>query len=139
MPLLLDTTVLVDVGRGHAPTTRWLASQALADLYLTVISIGELVRGAYRRSRDQAAPLASALALIERGILARFRGRVLPFDLDAAQVWGRLLGEGSAAGRRPPPDDAKIAAIALCHGMTVATSNTAHFAGLVPVVDPRAA
>jgi predicted nucleic acid-binding protein len=49
------------------------------------------------------------------------------------------MGEGAARGRVPPLDDAKIAAIALAHGLTVATSNTRDFAPLVATVDPRTA
>ncbi len=49
------------------------------------------------------------------------------------------MGEGEARGARPAVDDAKIAAIALCHGLTVATSNIRHLGPLCPTLDPRAA
>ena len=56
----------------------------------------------------------------------------LPFDADAAQVWGRL--------RVPHPEhelDKQIAAIALIHDLTVVTRNCADFEGTgVKVLNP---
>jgi predicted nucleic acid-binding protein len=49
------------------------------------------------------------------------------------------MGEGAAQGRRPAIDGAKIAAIAIAHGMSLATSNPRDFLPLCPTIDPRAA
>jgi predicted nucleic acid-binding protein len=47
------------------------------------------------------------------------------------------MGEAAARSQTPPTDDAKIAAIALRHGLTVVSSNPAHLGSLVTVLDPR--
>jgi predicted nucleic acid-binding protein len=78
----------------------------------------ELIR--HRGDRHQARQLASWLA----GVLHDYGDRVLTFDSDAAQLWGRL--------RVPNPQhalDKQIAAIALLHELTVVTRNTADFLG----------
>lgn len=138
MPFLLDTTVLIDVVRGFAPTVRWLAERSMADLYISAITVSEIHLGAWQRHPRDGHARDAELGRFEAGPLALLADRVLAFDRQSAVLWGRLLGEGAAAGRRPAKGDAQIAAIALRHGMTVATSNPRHFAGLVPVVDPRA-
>jgi predicted nucleic acid-binding protein len=138
MPLLLDTTVLIDVVRGFAPTVRWLGNVAVGELHVSAITIGELHRGAWLRHPHDALSRDAELRHFEAGPLRLLGDRVLAFDRAAAAIWGRLLGEGQAAGRPPPKGDAQIAAIALCRGLTVATSNTAHFAALCPTIDPRA-
>lgn len=136
--LLLDTTVLIDVSRGFQPTIRWVERQPLTRLYLSSLTVGELVRGAYRRFAASPAVLTDELHHMRTVLLPRFGARVVSFDAEAAEIWGRLVGTGEARGARPPTDDTKIAAIALLHGLTVATSNQRDLAPLCPTIDPRA-
>ena len=139
MTYLLDTTVLVDVDRGNAATIAWLARQDAARVYVSSITVWELVRGAYRYYRQDALGLAGYMNNLSTQLSLGFGGRMLSFDREAAEIWGQLVGQGENSGRRPPIDDAKIAAIALAHNLTVATSNTKDFAPLVATVDPRTA
>jgi len=65
-------------------------------------------------------------------ILDQYGDNILPFEADAAQVWGRL--------RVPNPEnelDKQIAAIALVNDLTVVTRNTADFEGTgVKLINP---
>ena len=67
-------------------------------------------------------------------MLQNFGHRILDFDAEAAQVWGRL--------RVPQPQnsiDKQIAAIALVHDLTVVTRNGDDFAGTgVKLLNPLA-
>jgi toxin FitB len=130
---LVDTDVLSALAkrRRHANVEGWIERQRSGDLFISVISIGEIERGiALQRSKDQ--PFASILAIWLDHVLNVYGDRVLPFDLAAARRWGLL---SAALGHHGA--DLQIAATALEHGLTVVTRNVSHFepAG-VPVFDP---
>jgi toxin FitB len=137
--VLLDTTVIIDLCRAFRPTVLWAERQGPGSLFLSTVSVGEIMRGVYRSAVASSERLAQALSDTRTMLLPRFDGRILSYDLTAAEIWGRLMAEGEARGLRPAADDAKIAAIALRHGLIVATSNTKDFASLCPIVDPRSA
>ena len=104
-------------------------------LFLSVISLGELRRGIdlirHRGDLSQAQQLEDWFSLLLRD----YGDRVLPFDTDAAQIWGRL--------RVPQPENAidkQIAAIALLHDLTLVTRNTADVSATgVRMLNPFAA
>lgn len=124
---LIDTNVISEARKGAKANPGVTAffdhvSATQAPLYLSAVSVGELRRGvaliSHRGDRNQARLLEDWLT----GILEDFVEKILPFDADAAQVWGRL--------RVPNPDhalDKQIAAIALVNDLTVVTRNTADF------------
>ncbi len=124
---LVDTNVISE-GRkqtkAHPGVVAFFAQVVHEPLYLSSVTIGELRRGValirHRGDLEQAGRLEGWLTMV----LAEFGDRILPFDTDAAQVWGRL--------RVPDPAhelDKQIAAIALVNDLTVVTRNTADFAG----------
>ncbi len=127
---LIDTDVLSALRKGERATD-WLAAQRTQDLYLSVVSIGEVERGIARQQRLNPG-FAHALSAWLDGVLALYGDRVLPVDLASARRWGRL---SDALGHNNP--DLLIAATALEHGLTVATRNVRHFAPTgVAVIDP---
>ena len=130
---LIDTVILSELRRRQRDpvVVTWFERQRTADLFLSVISIGEIERGiARQRATDPA--FAGALAAWLDRVLDLYGDRVLPFDLRAARRWGALsaaLGNDSA--------DLMIAATALEHGLTVVTRNVSDFEPSgVAVVDP---
>lgn len=93
-------------------------------VYLSVITVGELRRGVElirrRGDTEQARLLEDWLS----AVIEAYADKVLTFDADLAQVWGRL--------RVPNPEsalDKQIAATALLHDLTVVTRNSVDFAG----------
>jgi toxin FitB len=109
----------------------WFERQRTTELFLSVISIGEIERGiARQRARDPG--FADALAAWLDRVLVLYGERVVPFDLPTARRWGTLsaaLGNDSA--------DLMIAATALEHGLTIVSRNVSDFAPTgVAVIDP---
>jgi predicted nucleic acid-binding protein len=130
---LIDTVTLSELRRRQRDpkVIRWFERQRTADLFLSVISIGEIERG-IARQRAIDPDFAIALADWLDRVVTLYGERIVAFDLRAARRWGALsaaLGNDSA--------DLMIAATALENGFTVVTRNVSDFerAG-VPVVDP---
>ena len=135
---LIDTNVISEARKGDRANSGVIGFfkeivEAGSLAFVASVTIGELRRGVelIRRRGDlhQAERLEGWLENVVDG----FAERILPFDADAAQVWGRL--------RVPDPDhalDKQIAAIALVNDLTLATRNVADFQGLVRVRNPFA-
>lgn len=120
---LIDTDVISKLRRPHRhpAVTRWLSSQRSSDVFLSVVTIGEIERGiAQQRIRNSA--FASDLARWLDQLLKIYSARILMFDVTSARNWGRLT---VATGNKSA--DLLIAATALSHGLTVVTGNTRHF------------
>jgi len=130
---LIDTDILSALNkrrRGY-DVEAWFDRQRDNDLFLSVISIGEIERGIALQRRSNA-NFASALAEWLDQVLATFSDRILPFDLAAARRWGLL---SAAIGHHGA--DLQIAATALEHGLTVMTRNVSHFDSTgVSIVNP---
>jgi predicted nucleic acid-binding protein len=130
---LIDTDVLSELRKrqGNPRVRAWVQRQRTGDLFLSVVSIGEIERGI--RLRQAGDPqFANVLAAWLDSVLAIYGDRILAFDLGAARRWGVM---SAVLGNQNP--DVIIAATAMEHGLTVVTRNAAHFkpAG-VPVLDP---
>ncbi|MDD9981135.1 MAG: type II toxin-antitoxin system VapC family toxin [Gammaproteobacteria bacterium] len=130
---LIDTDVLSALRRRdrNPDVVRWISDQRTTELYLSVVSVGEVERGIVRQRRRDPA-FAQMLAAWLDGVLALYGERILAVDLSTARRWGRLCGVLGNEGV-----DLLIAVTALEHGLTVVTRNVRHFepAG-VPVLNP---
>ena len=130
---LIDTVALSELRRRQRNpcVVAWFERQRTTDLFLSVVTIGEIERG-IARQRGTDPDFAAALAAWLDRVLALYGERVLPFDLRTARRWGllsALLGNDSA--------DLMIAATALEHGLTVVTRNGSDFAPTgAAVLDP---
>lgn len=120
---ILDTNVISAARRpDRAPqVAAWLADKAEADLFISVITLGEIERGIRGQEARNPAFAADLRVWLER-TLHLFSDRLLPFGAADAVIWGRLsqaLGHTGA--------DLMIAAQGLARGATVVTGNAADF------------
>lgn len=120
---LLDTNVISAVRRpDRAPqVAAWLRARSEADLFLSVITLGEIERGIRAQERQNPEFAADLRIWVDRTVRL-FSDRLLPFGADEALIWGRLsqdIGHGGA--------DLMIAATALARGATVVTGNVDDF------------
>jgi hypothetical protein len=126
---LVDTNVISEIRKRERADKGVMAffrkaSRNDADLYLSVVTIGEIRRGVelirHRGDRPQATRLENWLD----DVLGEFGQNILAVDEEIGQLWGRL--------RVPHPEhalDKLIAATALIHDLTVVTRNVDDFAG----------
>lgn len=134
--ILLDTNVISEAMKPTPDDTvrAWLDEQAAETLYLTSVTIAELLFGIGAlpagKRKDR---LTEALD----GVMELFADRVLPFDIAAARRYADLAVKARAAGKGFPTPDGYIAAIAASRGFAVATRDTSafHAAGVV-VINP---
>jgi len=126
---LIDTNVISEARKGRRANlgVRQFFERSVAegnDLFLSVVTVGELRRGVdrmrHRGDTDQALILEAWLT----ELLAVYHDCVLGVDGEIAQLWGRL--------RVPHPENALdklIAATALIHDLIVVTRNGQDFDG----------
>jgi predicted nucleic acid-binding protein len=121
---ILDTNVLSAVRRpDRAPKiAAWLRGRAEQDLYLSVITLGEIERGIRQQDARDPSFARDLQAWLGRTVLL-FSDRLLPFEAEDARIWGRLSAEIGHNGA-----DLMIAASARRHGATVVTGNVSDFA-----------
>lgn len=134
--IVLDTNVVSEAMRPQPDVTvlAWLNAQAAETLYLSSVTLAELLFGITSLpSGKRKTTLSRALD----GLLELFQGRVLPFDADAAGHYAELAVAAKASGRGFPTPDGYIAAIAASRGFAVASRNKAPYeAGGLNVIDP---
>ena len=134
--IVLDTNVISEAMKPepHPAVRAWLNAQAAQTLYLSSVTLAELLFGiAALPAGKRKDMLAKALD----GLLELFRGRVLPFDTDAALHYAELAVLARTGGRGFPTPDGYIAAIAASRGFIVASRDTAPYeAADVTVINP---
>ena|SRR5208282_3493154 len=125
--IVLDTNVLSEIitPRPSARVLAWVLREPPSSPYTTSISQAELLYGVEllpkgRRSSELHAAVVKMLA-------EDFADRILPFDSDAAEDYSRIAAARRLMGRPISEADARIAAIVLSRGASLATRNTRDF------------
>lgn len=134
---LLDTNIVSQSAKSRPAegVQRFLRATSLPDLFISVVSLGEVEHGIERLPEGmKRAELRSWLMFTLRPLYA---GRILVVDERVMSSWAVMVAR---SGKRPgqlPIVDSFLAATALCHGLTVVTRNTADFQLFgVPLLNP---
>src|SRR5205823_1676640 len=118
---LLDTNTCISYLRqgSGSPVATKLAATSPGDVALCSVVVGELLFGALRSNNP-----VKSIAQVQA-----FAGGFpsLAFDNNAAGEYARIRADLAAKGTPIGPNDLLIAAIALFHGLTLVTHNTAEF------------
>jgi predicted nucleic acid-binding protein len=143
--IVLDTNVVSEAmmkTSPHPAVRAWLNDQAAETLYLSSVTVAELLFGIAALPGGKRKNL---LTQAVDGLLVLFQHRVLPFDTDAARRYAELALLARTGGRGFPTPDGYIAAIAASRGFIVASRDTAPYAAagvtfinpwLMDAVDP---
>jgi len=121
LSFLIDTNVISELRKAKRcdrNVAGWFAGIAEDEIFLSVLTIGELRKGIdIIQRRDSKS--ASALNRWLRGIVDRFQERILPVDRAVAEEWGRMNVPDPL-----PVVDSLLAATARIHGLSLVTRNT---------------
>ncbi|PPS74486.1 MULTISPECIES: type II toxin-antitoxin system VapC family toxin [Streptomyces] len=139
---LLDTNIMV--------LRKWINAEELpAEMAITAITLAELSAGPHqvRRSEEQSDYDEHAERARRMDVLQRAENEFdpIPFDVEAARMYGRICAAVVSAGRKPGRRvaDLMIAAIAAAEELPLFTTNPDDFKGLdnlitiVPVTRPE--
>ncbi len=123
MPYLLDTGVISELRKPHCNhgVARWMSGIESDEVFLSVVTLGEIRRG-IERHRPVDAKAAGSLERWLIGLEAHYAERILPITAAVADRWGRL-----GLDQPLPVSDGLIAATGLEHKLTVVTRNLADF------------
>ncbi len=116
----MDTNVISEARkpRGDDRVKRWISSVPVEDLFLSVLTLGEVRRGiGLLEGRDpvQAEVYEAWLATV----LRNYADRIIPVDAETAEEWGSTNVPGPV-----PVVDGLMAATAKVRNMTFVTRNT---------------
>jgi tRNA(fMet)-specific endonuclease VapC len=126
----LDTNVpseLIRV-RPEPRVAQWLDAADDSQLFISVVTIGELRKGLTILSESKRRAFFESW--LQNELLPWFEGRILQVTQEIADRWGILDGESQLRGAPLNTADGMIAATAIENGLTVVTRNVKDFDGL---------
>ena len=129
---LLDTNIVSELRkpRPQAAVISWLESVDDSDLYISVVTLGEIQAG-IEITREQDPAKAAEIEAWADQVAAAYN--VLPMDAATFRQWAKLMHRQSDTVY----EDAMIAATALVHKLTVVTRNVGDFKRFgVPMLNP---
>jgi len=121
---LLDTSVIASLAAATgAPSVKaWATGQDEADLFLSILTLGEYDKGIHQLPDDD--PRRVRYAMSRDAIAARFAGRVLPVSDAIVRRWGALSGRiRRDSGHPPSVIGTLLAATAIESGLYLVTRN----------------
>jgi tRNA(fMet)-specific endonuclease VapC len=137
MKYLLDTCVLSELvtKQPDPKVVEFVDSLDPDDVYLSVITIGEIVKGIEKLPNSRRKQ--ELHAWLKEDLLSRFQGKIIPIDEDVIVAWGILTARVEAAGKPMPAIDSLIAATAQENRLALVTRNMDDFsASGVELVNP---
>ena len=128
---LVDTNVLSEARRGNLEAQTWFRSVDPATIYLSVVTLGEIMKRIAQKARTDPRTAASLTVWLET-LRHDHSDRILPISDEVALAWGRLTAE-----RPRSTADALIAATAAVHDKIIVTRNVGDFSDTrMPVINP---
>ena len=127
--IVLDTDVVSEAmkPKPNALVRAWLNDQTVETLYLSTVTLAELLFGVAALPVGKRKNMLSSTL---EGLVGLFEGRMLPFDAEAARQYAVLAVTARNGGRGFPTPDGYIAAIAASRGFSVASRDTSPFAAV---------
>lgn len=136
MNYLLDTCVISELVKKSPDKNvlNWLKNTPSENLYLSVITIGEIRKGLIKLSESRR---KESITNWLNSLIEDYHNRILTIDLMVAENWGNILGKAEKEGNPIPAIDSLIAAIAYTHNLALVTRNVSDFEPTgIPIKNP---
>ncbi|MDR0300918.1 MAG: type II toxin-antitoxin system VapC family toxin [Treponema sp.] len=132
---MLDTNVISELQKSNCNQNirAFVEENHWEDLYLSVISYGELCYGVERLPEGK--KKHDLLVWVYTKIPEWFKGRIIGIDTDVMLEWGKIRAR---AKRSIPVADSLIAASAITNHIFLVTRNTSDFDGIdgINIINP---
>jgi predicted nucleic acid-binding protein len=119
--ILLDSSVLIAVERGHLDLKRFFKQFENESFAVSAVTASEILHGLHRSDIARRVTREAFVEAILQDI------PILPFDLVAARIHARLWADLMSKGVTIGPHDLLIAATALTAGARIATRDERSF------------
>ncbi len=137
MSYLLDTNIISEFASPipNAGVINWLNEHEQDDLYLSVVTLGEIQQGIERLSHSR--KRTQLTNWLHNSLLVAYADFILPLDTSTMLQWGIITAECLKKGRKMPVMDGLIAATAVTYNLALVTHNTADFQNTsLSLIDP---
>ena len=101
---------------------QWIRSQDEENLFLSVITIGEIQKG-ISKLPDGRKKKQQLQNWLNTELQERLKDRLLEITIGTARIWGQVLGACEKKGVTLPAIDSLIASQGIFHKMTIVTRN----------------
>ncbi|MCL2283912.1 MAG: type II toxin-antitoxin system VapC family toxin [Fibromonadales bacterium] len=127
MKYLIDTNVLSEMTKQspNKEVVKWFVNTPDMDMFISVISIGEIIYGIERLPISTRK--SKLFAWFNEVISEGFNERILDIKASTMQTWGQMMARHS---RSLQVQDTFIAATALENNLTIATRNVKDFSDI---------
>lgn len=124
---VLDTCLVSELAKQNPAqqVVSWIVKQSNSDLFISVLSLGEIEKGISKLPQSSKKKLLTAW--FHSDLLKQFEQRILLLDTAVALKWGSLTASLESVGKRLPVIDGLIAATALTHNAILVTRNEIDF------------
>ena len=134
MSYLIDTNVICELVKKspNKNVVNWFNRVSDRDLYISVLTIGEIRKGLDKISDDSYRE--KVRLWLDQDLITWFENRILPIDQHVANKWGMIQAQTK---RTLPAIDSLIAATALHSDLIIVTRNIKDFdIGMLEAVNP---
>jgi len=137
MAYLLDTCTISEMVsvRPSDGVLGWFEAQDERNLYLSVITIGEIEKGIYQLPNSKKR-VTLEIWFFDR-LAPSFSGRILDVDRKLITTWAKMIADLKAKGIIRPSFDSLLEATAIEHDLIFVTRNVRNFNGSsVTILNP---
>jgi predicted nucleic acid-binding protein len=127
MRFLLDTCVVSELIKSNPDRNviMWIRNEDENDLFLSVITFGEIRKGIDRLAKGRKRTTLSIW--LEKELKQRFSHRIIPIDISIAERWGAQEAKNFKAGKPMPVIDGLLASTAEEYELILVTRNEKDF------------